>query len=193
MKKLVFATNNPHKLDEIRNILKDRFEILALKDIGCMVDIPENGLTLEDNASIKARYVHCEYGLDSFADDTGLEIDSLGGRPGVHSARYAGEDCNADNNIKKILSELEEQENWKARFRTVICLIENGQERFFEGTVDGTIIPEKRGKGGFGYDPVFVPEGFQSTFAEMPLDVKNKISHRARATEKLISWLLHLE
>jgi XTP/dITP diphosphohydrolase len=190
MKKLVFATNNPHKLEEIRNILKNDFEILGLKDIGCLVDIPEDGMTLEDNALIKARYVHCEFGFDCFADDTGLEIEALDGRPGVHSARYAGEDCNADNNIRKVLSELEGKENKKARFRTVICLIENGEECYFEGAVDGTIISEKRGGGGFGYDPVFVPAGFQSTFAEMPLAEKNEISHRGRATQKLISWLL---
>jgi XTP/dITP diphosphohydrolase len=193
MKKLVFATNNPHKLEEIRTILKGHFEVSGLKDIGCLVDIPENGLTLEENASIKARYIHCEYGYDCFADDTGLEIEALNGRPGVHSARYAGEDCIADNNIRKILSELEGHQNRRARFRTVICLIENGVEHYFEGTVEGKIISEKRGQAGFGYDPVFVPEGYRSTFAEMPLNEKNHISHRGRATQKLISWLMRQE
>jgi len=191
MKKLVFATNNKHKLQEIRSILDGKIEILSLQDIGCLADIPETGETLEENARIKAFFVHSQYGMDCFADDTGLEIEALDGRPGVHSARYAGEECIAGNNIEKVLRELQGQSNRHARFRTVICLIENGEENYFEGIVEGNIIDEKRGQDGFGYDPVFVPEGYQTTFAEMPLGEKNKISHRGHATAKLIAWLLH--
>jgi XTP/dITP diphosphohydrolase len=189
MRRLVFATNNAHKLGEVRSILEGSAEVLGLRDIGCSEDIPENGETLEDNAWIKARYVHCKYGIDCFADDTGLEIEALGGRPGVRSARYAGEDCNADNNIKKVLEELKGETNRKARFRTVICLIEDGSENYFEGIVEGRIIDEKRGKEGFGYDPVFIPDGYSTTFAEMPLDAKNSISHRGRAIASLMAWL----
>jgi len=191
MRKLVFATNNRHKLNEIRSLLHGQYEILSLLDIGCTVEIPETGDTLEENSSIKARHVYREYGMDCFADDTGLEIEALGGRPGVFSARYAGEDCNPENNLIKVLSELEGKSNRKARFRTVICLIEKGEEYFFEGVANGKIIEEKRGAEGFGYDPVFVPEGLDTTFAEMPLAVKNTISHRAKAMRELIAWLLH--
>lgn len=191
MKKLVFATNNLHKLDEVRSVLDERIEVLSLKDIGCWEEIPEDGDTLEENASIKARYVFCQYGHDCFADDTGLEIDALNGRPGVHSARYAGEDCIAENNIRKVLEEMNDRPDRKARFRTVICLIENGQEKYFEGVAEGRIIEELRGSKGFGYDPVFVPDGHSDTFAEMTPELKNKISHRGFATEKLIDYLLH--
>ena len=191
MRKLVFATNNGHKLEEIRSILSGRIEILGLKDIGCETDIPEDGKTLEENAAIKARFVYNTYGMECFADDTGLEIEALSGRPGVHSARYAGEECNSFNNILKVLSELEGHTNRRARFRTMICLIEKGKEHFFEGKAEGQIIREMRGTEGFGYDPVFIPDGFETTFAEMPLVEKNSISHRGRATEKLIAWLLH--
>lgn len=191
MRKLVFATNNPHKLEEIRSILKDRAEVLGLEDIGCNTDIPESGETLEENAAIKARFVRSNYGLDCFADDTGLEVEVLDGRPGVRSARYAGEESNPDNNIRKLLTEMDGKQNRKARFRTVICLIEDGSEHYFEGIVQGRIIEERTGSGGFGYDPVFVPDGYAMTFAEMPLSEKNAISHRGRATEKLISWLMH--
>ena len=193
MRKLVFATNNSHKLKEIRSILTDKIEILSLADIGCQADIPEEGSTLEDNAWIKARYVYCEYGLDCFADDTGLEIEALDGRPGIRSARYAGEDCIADNNVRKVLEEMKGNDNRSARFRTVICLIENGLENYFEGIVNGQIILEKKGLNGFGYDPIFIPEGYTTTFAEMPISEKNKISHRGIATEKLISWLMNQE
>jgi XTP/dITP diphosphohydrolase len=189
LRKLVFATNNPHKLGEVRTILQDYAEVVGLRDIGCYNEIPENGETLEENAAIKARYVQCTFGLDCFADDTGLEIDTLGGKPGVRSARYAGEDCNASNNIVKILEELSGESNRKARFRTVICLIEDGAEKYFEGSVEGRIIDEKRGNEGFGYDPVFVPNGYATTFAEMTPEEKNRISHRGRAIAALMAWL----
>ena len=189
MRELIFATNNPHKLKEIRAILGNHYRILSLADLGCIEDIPEDAKTLEGNASLKARHVYNKYGKDCFADDTGLEIEVLEGRPGVKSARYAGEDCNPQNNIRKVLSELEGKSNRRARFRTVISLIRDGIEVQFEGTVDGVILHEKHGKDGFGYDPVFLPDGFDLSFAEMLLDEKNKISHRARATRKLIDHL----
>lgn len=189
MKELVFVTNNLHKLKEISEIIGDEFRIISLAEIGCYDDIPEDAATLEGNASYKARYVYNKYGRDCFADDTGLEIDALEGRPGVRSARYAGEDCNPENNIRKVLSELEGKTDRQARFRTVISLIRKGIEVQFEGTVEGVILYEKRGKEGFGYDPVFLPDGYQLSFAEMPLEEKNKISHRARATRKLIDHL----
>jgi XTP/dITP diphosphohydrolase len=189
MKELVFVTNNLHKLKEISEIIGDEFRIISLAEIGCYDDIPEDAATLEGNASYKARYVYNKYGRDCFADDTGLEIDALEGRPGVRSARYAGEDCNPENNIRKVLGEMEGQTERQARFRTVISLIRKGIEVQFEGTVEGVILYEKRGKEGFGYDPVFLPDGYQLSFAEMPLEEKNKISHRARATRKLIDHL----
>lgn len=189
MKELVFVTNNLHKLKEISEIIGDEFRIISLAEIGCYDDIPEDAATLEGNASYKARYVYNKYGRDCFADDTGLEIDTLEGRPGVRSARYAGEDCNPENNIRKVLGEMEGQTERQARFRTVISLIRKGIEVQFEGTVEGVILYEKRGKEGFGYDPVFLPDGYQLSFAEMPLEEKNKISHRARATRKLIDHL----
>ena len=189
MRELIFATNNPHKLKEIREIIGNQFQVLSLAEIGCIEDIPEDAKTLEGNAFFKALHVYNKYGKDCFADDTGLEIEVLEGRPGVKSARYAGEDCNPQNNIRKVLSELEGKTNRRARFRTVISLISNGIEIQFEGTVDGVILHEKHGKDGFGYDPVFLPDGFDQSFAEMLLEEKNKISHRARATRKLIDHL----
>lgn len=189
-KKLVFATNNAHKLDEIRAILGDRVEVLSLKDIHCEADIPETADTLEGNAALKAEYIYKNYGLDCFADDTGLEVEALGGAPGVYSARYAGgEGHDSEANMKKLLVELEGKTNRKAQFRTAICLIESGTEHLFEGVVKGEIIEKKRGCSGFGYDPVFVPEGYTETFAEMGNEEKNKISHRARATQKLCDYL----
>ncbi len=189
-KKLVFATNNAHKLDEIRAILGDRVEVLSLKDIHCEADIPETADTLEGNAALKAEYIYKNYGLDCFADDTGLEVEALGGAPGVYSARYAGgEGHDSEANMKKLLVELEGKTNRKAQFRTAICLIEGGTEYLFEGVVKGEIIEKKRGCSGFGYDPVFVPEGYTETFAEMGNEEKNKISHRARATQKLCDYL----
>jgi XTP/dITP diphosphohydrolase len=191
MKELVFVTNNSHKLKEISEVIGSEFYITSLVDIGCKDDIPEDAETLEENASFKAWYVYNKYGIDCFADDTGLEINALEGRPGVRSARYAGEDCISENNIRKVLSELEGKTDRKARFRTVISLIRGGIEIQFEGTVEGVILSEKRGKEGFGYDPVFLPDGYELSFAEMPLEEKNKISHRARATRKLIDHLRH--
>ena len=187
--KLIFATNNKHKLMEIRKIIPPGIEILSLEDIACFEDIPETAETLEGNAGLKSGFTYLYYQKDCFADDTGLEVDALGGKPGVHSARYAGEDGNAEKNIEKLLRELGDVTNRKARFRTVISLIMGGNEEFFEGIVEGQIIHEKRGSEGFGYDPVFLPDGYDQTFAEMPLDLKNSISHRGRAIRKLIDHL----
>ncbi len=190
IKKLVFATNNAHKLDEIRAILGDKIEVLSLKDINCDADIPETADTLEGNAALKAEYIYKNYGLDCFADDTGLEVEALGGAPGVYSARYAGGDGHdSEANMRKLLQELDGKQNRKAQFRTAICLIEQGEEHLFEGIVKGSIIEQKRGASGFGYDPVFMPEGYEETFAEMGNAEKNKISHRARAVEKLCEYL----
>ena len=188
-KKLVFATNNAHKLEEIRAILGDKMEILSLADINCHADIPETANTLEGNAHLKSEYVYNHYGLDCFADDTGLEVEALDGAPGVYSARYAGDGHDSQANMQKLLKEMEEKNNRKAQFRTVISLIEKGEEKLFEGIVRGEITQEKRGNSGFGYDPVFQPEGFDVTFAEMGSDVKNKISHRARAVKALCDYL----
>lgn len=195
--KIVFATNNQHKLQEIREILGDQFEILSLADIGCHEDIPETGNTLEANAHQKAEYVFDHYHIDCFADDTGLEVDALGGAPGVHSARYAeGTDHNSEANMAKLLREMGDNDNRKARFRTVISLIqmEGGnpvcsREYQFEGVVEGRIDREKHGSEGFGYDPVFIPEGYDKSFAELGEEIKNQISHRARAVKKLAEWL----
>lgn len=191
MRKLVFATNNPHKLKEIREITGDKFHILSLEDIGCSEEINETALTIEGNASLKANYIARKYATDCFADDTGLEIMALGGKPGVKSARYAGDDCIPDNNIRKVLEELKGIKDRRARFRTVISLIMDGKEVQFEGVVEGEIIHEKKGKDGFGYDPVFLPEGYSLTFAEMPSGLKNSISHRGRAMARLIDYLMH--
>lgn len=191
MRKFVFATNNAHKLEEIRAILGDKIEILSLNDINCHADIPETADTLQGNAALKAQYIYENYGLDCFADDTGLEVEALNGAPGIYSARYAGgEGHDSEANMKKLLSEMQDKENRKARFRTVICLIEGGKEHFFEGIVNGSIIRERKGGTGFGYDPVFMPEGYSETFAEMGNDEKNKISHRARAVQKLCEYIL---
>ena len=191
MKKLVFATNNAHKLEEIRAILGDKVEILSLNDINCHADIPETADTLQGNAALKAQYIFENYGLDCFADDTGLEVEALNGAPGIYSARYAdGEGHDSEANMKKLLSEMQDKENRKARFRTVICLIEDGKEHFFEGIVNGSIIRERKGGTGFGYDPIFMPDGYSETFAEMGNDEKNKISHRARAVQELCEYLL---
>jgi XTP/dITP diphosphohydrolase len=189
-RKLVFATNNAHKLEEISAILGDKVEILSLKDIHCQVDIPETADTLEGNSLLKAQYIREHYGMDCFADDTGLEVEALNGAPGVYSARYAGgEGHDSEANMKRLLKELEEKENRKARFRTVIALILNGEVHQFEGTVEGHILREKRGSSGFGYDPVFVPEGYTESFAELGEEIKNQISHRARAVQKLAEFL----
>lgn len=187
--KMVVATNNAHKLKEIAAILGQEIELLSLKDIQCFADIPETADTLEGNARQKAMYIYENYGMDCFADDTGLEVEALGGAPGVFSARYAGEGHDSEANMQKLLKELAGKENRKAQFRTVICLIRGGKEYLFEGIVKGEIIQEKRGGEGFGYDPIFVPEGYDLTFAELGDDVKNTISHRARAVEKLCQFL----
>lgn len=187
---LLFASNNSHKVTEINNILGNSFVLKGLKDAGITEDIPETAPTLEGNALQKARYVHEKTGRDVFADDTGLEVESLNGMPGVNSARFAGENKDSDANIDKLLLMLKGKENRKARFRTVIALIIGGEEHLFEGIVEGTIISDRRGREGFGYDPVFLPEGRDITFAEMPLTEKNKISHRARAFEKLRAFLM---
>ncbi len=186
---IVFATNNENKTREIRNILDDSFRLLSLTDLNITEDIPENEPTLEGNALHKARYVHNILNMNVFADETGLETELLKGLPGVKSARFAGEDKNSDANIDKLLTMLGKSKNRKARFRTVIALIMEGKEYIFEGIVDGMITSHRKGKDGFGYDPVFIPEGETRTFAEMPLSEKNKISHRARAIEKLKSFL----
>ena len=188
-KKLVVATNNAHKLEEISAILGNEMELLSLKDIHCNADIPETADTLEGNSRQKAMYIHENYGMDCFADDTGLEVEALNGAPGVFSARYAGDGHDSEANMQKLLKELEGKENRKAQFRTAICLIMEGKEYLFEGIVKGHIIEEKRGGAGFGYDPIFVPEGYDQTFAELGNDVKNTISHRARAVEKLCTFL----
>lgn len=188
-KKLVVATNNAHKLEEIATILGDEMELLSLKDINCHADIPETADTLEGNARQKAMYIYENYGMDCFADDTGLEVDTLNGAPGVFSARYAGDGHDSEANMQKLLKELKGKENRKAQFRTAICLIMEGKEYLFEGIVKGAIIEEKRGGAGFGYDPIFVPEGYDQTFAELGNEIKNTISHRARAVEKLCKFL----
>lgn len=203
--KIVFATNNPNKLQEIRDILGERFEIVSLQDIGCHEDIPETGETLQENALLKAKYVAEHYGLDCFADDTGLEVEALHGAPGVHSARYAeGTDHNSEANMQKLLHELQDKENRKARFRTVIVLLQHPKNQqkenvenafaapeihYFEGHIDGIIAKEKRGNAGFGYDPLFIPNGYQQSFAELGETIKNHISHRAQAVEKLAEYL----
>ncbi len=189
MMELVFATNNSHKLSEIRKLVGDDFKILSLIEIGCQEDIPEEAETLEGNASQKAWFVYNKYGKNCFADDTGLEVESLEGRPGVYSARYAGPEHNPENNIVKLLAELKNHTNRKAQFRTVISLILNEEEFFFEGTVKGRISYEKQGVEGFGYDPVFIPEGYDRSFAQMSLEEKNLISHRGRATRELSRFL----
>ena len=189
MKQIVFATNNKHKLEEIRNILDNTLNILSLDDINCHEDIPETGSTIEENALIKARYIKEKYGYDCFADDTGLEIKSLNNEPGVYSARYAGNDHNSEKNMQKVLENLKGKNDRSACFRTCIVLITSNNEYLFEGKIEGEIITEKKGESGFGYDPIFVPDGYTQTFAELGNDIKNKISHRALAVKKLINFL----
>jgi XTP/dITP diphosphohydrolase len=189
MHQLVFATNNAHKLQEVAAKIDGQIKLLSLDDIGCFDDIAETGQTFRENASIKSRNIHDKYKLNCFGDDSGLEIDALNGEPGVYSARYAGEHGNHEANINKVLINLKNTTNRKARFRTVISLIWNGEEHFFEGTVEGFIRNEKSGTQGFGYDPIFQPDGYEITFAEMSLEEKNKISHRAKAVEKLVVFL----
>ena len=204
--KIVFATNNKHKLDEIRNILGLSFEVLSLNDLGCHDDIPETGSTLEENARQKAQYIYDKYHCNVFADDTGLEVEALGGEPGVYSARYAAiKDPNAEShdseaNMTTLLKELQGKDNRKARFRTVISLIlipptggQGGRSYLFSGTVEGEIISERRGGEGFGYDPIFQPTGYYKTFAELGHDIKNKISHRANAVAKLAAHLKEIK
>ena len=189
-RKLVFATNNAHKLEEVAAILGDQVELLSLNDIGCQTDIPETAETLEGNALLKSSYIYKNYHLDCFADDTGLEVETLNGAPGVYSARYAGgEGHDAQANMLKLLHELDGKENRKAQFRTAISLILDGKEYLFEGVIKGEIIKEKRGDSGFGYDPVFMPEGYDRTFAELGNDINNQISHRALAVQKLCEFL----
>ena len=189
MNKLVFATNNAHKLAEVRAILEPEFTIISLDDLNCKDDIPETADTLEGNALLKATYIHDKFGLDCFADDTGLEIEALNGEPGVYSARYAGEDNNSYNNMCKVLSLLENKTNRKACFRTVIAMILGDKTNFFEGKIDGNIALLPRGESGFGYDPIFVPKGYLLSFAQLTADEKNKMSHRALAINKLIDFL----
>ena len=187
--KLVFATNNSNKLSEIRSLVPDGIEILSLKDINCNEELPETNPTLQENALQKARYVFDNYGFNCFADDTGLEIDALGGEPGVYSARYAGEDCSAEDNMNKVLKKLELEENRKAKFRTVIALIIDGKETLFEGECKGSMTRNKSGVEGFGYDPIFTPKRHKITFAERNKDEKGKISHRGKSVEKLVDFL----
>lgn len=189
MKQLVFATNNRHKLSEVRHILPADVPILSLQDIRCFDDLPETAETLEGNALMKAEYIYKHYGYSCFAEDTGLEVEALDNRPGVFSARYAGEDHNSERNMQKLLHDLKGIENRKARFRTVVALIEGGGVHYFEGVITGYIATHPSGEGGFGYDPVFVPDGFAQTFAELGEDLKNKISHRALAIDKLKNYL----
>jgi len=190
MNKLVFATNNKHKLDEVRAILGEAFEIASLKDIACFDDIPETADTLEGNALQKARYIFDKFGLDCFADDTGLEIEALNGAPGVYSARFAGEECNSQKNMQKVLSLMEGCPNRKACFRTIIALIQNGTIKYFEGKICGKIAEVPSGSAGFGYDPIFIPDGYKKSFAELSPEEKNEISHRALATKKLANYLI---
>ena len=187
--KIVFATNNPNKLAEIRQLMPEGIEILSLKDINCLQELPETSETLEDNAAQKAYYVYDNCGHNCFSDDTGLEIEVLDGRPGVYSARYAGPECRAEDNIQKILAEMKGEENRDASFRTIISLVIDGREFQFEGQIEGQIIPEKWGDQGFGYDPIFLPDGYEESFAQMTVEEKNIISHRGLAVKKLIQFL----
>ncbi len=189
MDNLIFATNNKHKLTEVQSLIGNKITIRSLEQIGCTEDIPETAPSLEGNALLKAQYIYETYGENCFADDTGLEIEALGGRPGVYSARYATDGHDFEANIDKVLNELSGITNRRARFRTVVALIIAGTVHYFEGIVEGVIIDERRGGSGFGYDPVFLPDGYTETFAEMPLSEKNKISHRARAVNKLVEFL----
>lgn len=187
--KLVFASNNKHKIQEIKQLLPDTFEVVSLQEIGCVEDIPETADTIEANAILKADYVTRKYDLPCFADDSGLEVESLDGAPGVYSARYAGEQKSDDDNIKKLLLELKDKTNRKAQFKTVIALNTDKEQYLFTGIIQGAIIPEKRGTNGFGYDPVFVAENSEKTFAELTSEEKNKVSHRAKAVKQLVDFL----
>ncbi len=187
--RIVFATNNPNKILEIQSMLPDNIKIISLESIGCHEDIPETADTIEGNAIQKSNYVLEKYGYDCFADDTGLEVEVLNNEPGVFSARYAGEQRNANDNMNKLLANLENKSNRSAQFKTVICLNLNGEQHLFTGIAKGEIIKNKSGNGGFGYDPIFRPDGFQETFAEISLELKNKISHRGKATAELIRFL----
>ncbi|HRZ97686.1 MAG TPA: non-canonical purine NTP diphosphatase [Paludibacter sp.] len=189
MKKIVFATNNQHKLLEVRAVVGNEIEIISLAELNCFDDIAETGNTLEENALIKAKYINEKFGLDCMADDTGLEVEALGGEPGVFSARYAGEEQNSKNNMEKLLHNLKDINNRNACFRTVIAFIENSEIKYFDGIIKGEIIREPRGIAGFGYDPVFVPDGYSQTFAELGAEEKNRISHRALAVKKLADYL----
>ena len=193
MKKLVFATNNSHKLRELSQIMPPDIELLSLEDIGCADEIPETGPTLEINAAQKSFYIWDKYGLNCFADDTGLEIEALGNEPGVFSARYAGEARDANANIIKVLENLNNNSNRKARFRCVISLVIDGYEIQFEGIVNGAISTEKFGNSGFGYDPIFIPDGYDRSFAELSPEIKNAISHRGLAVMKLVDYLRNRE
>jgi XTP/dITP diphosphohydrolase len=186
---MVFATNNPHKFKEVRQMLPENFRLLNLKDIDCVDELPETGNTIVANAYQKAKYVHDKFGVDCFADDTGLEVAALDGRPGVYSARYAGERADAADNIEKLLAELKGVEDRRAAFRTVIALLINDKEYSFEGIIHGTITEKPSGLKGFGYDPVFIPEGFSKTFSEMSDEEKNSLSHRGKAVKKLVEFL----
>jgi len=189
MRKIVFATNNPHKLSEVRALLENIFEIVSLKDIGFERDIPETGTTLAENASQKSHFIYERYGLDCFADDTGLVVDALGGAPGVYSARYAGEYATYEENVTKLLHELDGEKNRVAHFKTVVSLIVGENEFQFEGRVDGQILGQRSGNSGFGYDPVFLPDGYSESFAKMSPELKNRISHRGKAMQKLVAFL----
>lgn len=189
-RKIVFATNNSHKLHEIRRIVGDRIEILSLADIGCFEEIPETSATIEGNAIQKAHYVKEHYGYDCFADDTGLCVNALDGAPGIYTARYAGNNHDSEANMNLLLKNLQNKSDRSAYFITVIALIEEADIKIFEGRIDGMIAESKSGKGGFGYDPIFIPQGYNITFAEMDEDSKNKISHRGIATNKLMNYLL---
>ena len=187
--KLVFATHNINKIDEIKTLLPKKMELVSLKDLGCFREIPETGDTLEANALIKASFVKKHYGLDCFADDSGLEVAALGGAPGVYSARYAGVDKSAEKNIGKLLSEMKKRERREAQLRTVIVLLIQNKKFFFEGIVNGKILTQLQGNGGFGYDPIFQPDGYTKSFGELPATLKNKISHRARAFRKMLDYI----
>lgn len=193
MKPIVFATGNPHKIREVNELLGDRFQIISLKDIGCEEDLPETQDTIAGNAQQKARYLKAHYGHDCFAEDTGLEIDALDGAPGVYTARYAGPQRDPEANMQLVLEQLADTQYRSARFRTVIALILNGQEHLFEGIAEGSIAEQQSGSGGFGYDPIFIPEGYGETFAEMDKVEKNAISHRGKAVELLAHFLLNYE
>ena len=190
--KLVFATNNKHKLNELKNILDGSFDLMTLNEIGCFEEIEETATTLEGNAKIKTDHVKQNYGFDCFADDTGLEVEALNGEPGVYSARYAGENASFDDNVQKMLKAMHGLENRKARFRSVISLILNGKQLFFEGVCEGQIEESCVGEKGFGYDPIFKPMGYNQTFAEMDIETKGRISHRGLAVKKLVKYLKSL-